>query len=210
MEAKAEVVSIAVRDRVEEAIARDGLSQATIARETGLSSATVSQYLGGTYKGNIPEIERKLRKWLDSRSRRTEMLTAMPPAPDYFPSPSALKIGGALEYLQQAADLGNIIAGPGVGKTSAAREQVRHAPNCWLATMTPDCSSVVMMLNEICDAIGVHPEYGRGARSMRIAICSKLRGSRGLLIIDEAQHSGRNRDRGNPLDSRRRPGRRSR
>ena len=114
----------------------------------------------------------------------------LPDEAPFFEGPAAANAAAALEYAQQAGDMAQVIGGPGVGKTCAAREFARRNPNCWIATMAPDCSAVAMALNEICDALRVVPEYGRGSRAMAQAIRSRVRGTHGLLIIDEVQHLG--------------------
>jgi DNA transposition AAA+ family ATPase len=182
------IISIAVRDRVDEAMARDGLSQTAVARESGLSTSAVSQFLTDSYKGNIAAVERKLAKWLTSRDRRSTMASAAIPEASFFEGPAALKIMATLEYAQQAGDMASIIGAPGVGKTRAATEYASRNPNCWIATITPSSSNVAMTLTEICDVIGVHPENFRGARSMAQIIRMRVRGTHGLLIVDEAQH----------------------
>ncbi len=181
------IAGVDVRSRVDEAMARGGLSQTTVARESGLSGSAVSQYIAGTYKGNVASVERKLAKWLTSRDRRVTTAAAIHTAP-FFEGPSAMKIMAALEYAQQAGDMASVIAIPGVGKTETAREYAKQNPNCWLATSTPSSSNVAMMLTEICEVIGVHPENFRGARSMAQIIRMRIRGTHGLLIVDEAQH----------------------
>lgn len=188
MEESAKVIQIAVRGRVEDAIARDALSQTLVARESGLSSSAVSQYLTGMYKGNVASVERKLAKWLTSRDRRTSLAASSIKEAPFFEGPAALRIMAALEYVQQAGDMASIIAAPGIGKTSTAEEYAKRNPNCWIATITPSSANVAMTLTEICDATGVHPENFRGARSMAQQIRIRVRGTHGLLIIDEAQH----------------------
>ncbi|MGB3551257.1 MAG: AAA family ATPase [Candidatus Binatus sp.] len=182
------ITSADVRPSVDEAMARDGLSQTAVARESGLSTSAVSQYLAGNYKGNLAAVERKLAKWLVSRDRRSTMTSAAIPEAAFFEGPAALKIMATLEYAQQAGDMASIIGAPGVGKTRAANEYAGRNPNCWIATITPSSSNVAMTLTEICDVIGVHPENFRGARSMAQIVRMRVRGTHGLLIVDEAQH----------------------
>lgn len=177
-----------VRQRVEDAMARDGLSQTLVSRESGISSSALSQYLAGTYKGSAPAVDRKLDKWLQSRDRRLNLTTTTLAEAQFFEGPAALKIMATLEYAQQAGDMASIIGAPGVGKTRAANEYQSRNPNCWIATITPSSSNVAMTLTEICDVIGVHPENFRGARSMAQIVRMRVRGTHGLLIVDEAQH----------------------
>jgi DNA transposition AAA+ family ATPase len=186
----ARVIEISVRGRVEDVVGRESLSQTLVARESGLSSSAVSQYLTGTYKGNVAAVEQKLGKWLQSRDRRTTLTASRIKEAPFFEGPAALRIMATLEYAQQAGDMASIIAAPGIGKTTTAEEYARRNPNCWIATITPSSANIAMTLTEICDAIGVHPENFRGARSMAQIIRMKVRGTHGLLIIDEAQQLG--------------------
>ncbi len=184
------ITSADVRPSVDEAMARDGLSQTAVARESGLSTSAVSQYLAGNYKGNIAAVERKLAKWLEARNRRTSVLAAMIPEAGFFEGPAASRILAALQYSQQANDMVQVIGGPGVGKTRTAREYASRNPNCWVATMWPDCAGLGMALTEVCEAVGVPSEYGHSARAMARDIRNKIRGTHGLLILDEVQHLG--------------------
>jgi DNA transposition AAA+ family ATPase len=191
MEETAKVIPITsadVRPSVDEAMARDGLSQTLVARESGLSAATISQYLAGTYKGSVAAVERKLAKWLTSRDRRTSLTATAIREAEFFEGPAAMKIMATLEYAQQAGDMASVIGAPGTGKTRTANEYAARNPNCWIATITPSSANVAMTLTEICDVIGIHPENFRGARSMAQIIRMRIRGTHGLLIVDEAQH----------------------
>jgi DNA transposition AAA+ family ATPase len=97
-----------------------------------------------------------------------------------------------LTYAQMAADLAVIYGGPGVGKTRTISHYQKTSPNVWIATMTPDCSTVPAMIEEIADAFGLHGGGTVSSSRMRRAMCRKMRGTTGLLIVDEAQHLGNN------------------
>ncbi|MGL9772857.1 MAG: helix-turn-helix domain-containing protein [Sodalis sp. (in: enterobacteria)] len=48
-------------------MARSGYTQRKVADKTGLSGATISQYLKGVYNGNIDNVEGTLRDFLTVR-----------------------------------------------------------------------------------------------------------------------------------------------
>ena len=60
-----------LRDRLRITLEEDkNLSQARLAKESDISSATLSQFLGGTYAGNQQNVARKLAGWLNVRDER--------------------------------------------------------------------------------------------------------------------------------------------
>ncbi len=162
------------------------LTQAQLAREVGISSSAVNQWLQGVYAGDNEAIEAKLRIWLDAYHERRRSGEQMPAAPDWVPTPTGQRIIGALGYAQVAGDIAVIYGGAGVGKTSAIRHYATGALQVWHVTMTPASASVVTALEEICAAIGIN-EQGGAARLHR-AIVRRVRGTGGLIVIDEAQH----------------------
>ncbi len=162
------------------------LSQAVVARESGVSSAAFNQWLNGNYSGSNEAVETKLRMWIEAHQARIAADDQLPAAPDYVDTPTAARVVAALGYAQIAGDIAVAYGAAGLGKTTACLRYRTSRPNVWIATMDPACAGVVTCLQEICDAIGV-PDTG-GARAMARAIAKRVRDTHGLLVIDEAQH----------------------
>lgn len=176
-----------IRQRLQAAMNSDKRNtQAVIARETGISGSAISQWLKGVYPGDNDQIESRLSIWLTALDERRMEGEMMPSAPVYVVTPTATRIIGALCYAQAAGDIAVIYGGAGLGKTTSVRHYVAQSLNVWHVTMTPASASVVTSLEEICETLGV-AEQGGAAKLFR-AIVRKVRGSRGLLVIDEAQH----------------------
>ncbi|MDP1696470.1 MAG: AAA family ATPase [Xanthomonadaceae bacterium] len=163
------------------------LSQARIAKESGLSTTVVSQWLSGTYPGDNAAVEAKLQRWIDTTQAQREHAARLPAAPDYVATPSSERVIAALTYAQVAGDIAVIYGGAGLGKTSAIRAYARRAPNVWHCTMTPASASVATALEEIAEAVGAGAATGGAAKLFR-AVCKRADDSAGLLVIDEAQH----------------------
>lgn len=180
-------VPTSARDRMREAMRQAGLSQAAAAREVGISPSALNQWLQGKYAGSNEEIESKVENWLSARGREDDGSCALPAVPAFFRSPSSQKILDTLAYGQMAGDIVCIYGGPGVGKTVSLRQYRDTNPSVWIATMAPDSAPVVPSLEEVAEAVGIRDAAG-GARKIARAIRRKVEGTRGLLIIDEAQH----------------------
>jgi hypothetical protein len=183
---------IDVREHIQELLRLDaGLTQTRIARESGVNNGVLSQWLQSKppYDNHMPTVD-KLVKWLESRERRRETGEALPPTLAYVPTPSSEKIMAALTYAHMAADLAVIYGGAGVGKTRTISHYQENNPNVWVATMTPDCSTVSATLEEIAESFGIRSEGGVSSSRRRRLLCRKMRGTGGLLVIDEAQHLG--------------------
>lgn len=166
-----------------------GISQAKLAGQIGRSPAAVSQFLKGVYPGaeGNEKLARLLEQWLESRTEKQRSLGEIPPVPPYTETGSSRRIFSALRYAQTFGDSCVIYGAPGVGKTCTAREYQRRAPNVWIATMSPATSTITAALRKVCEAMGIQ-DAGNAAWRMESAITRRLRGSDGLLIIDEAQH----------------------
>ena len=57
-----------VRSAIRELIDSKAISGAALARETGTSTATVSQFLNGKYKGDNDTVAASLNTWLESHT----------------------------------------------------------------------------------------------------------------------------------------------
>lgn len=176
-----------LREHVRAAMGADKrLSQAALAKEAGISSAVVNQWLSASYTGNNETIDTKMRMWLDAHRARVAAGDQLPEAPAYVDTPTAQRVISALGYAQVAGDIAVAYGAAGLGKTSACVQYQRSRPNVWIATMDPATAGVVSCLQEVCETLGL-PETG-GARAMSRAIAKRVRDTCGLLVIDEAQH----------------------
>lgn len=174
-----------LRSRVAELI-NGGMSQTELARLAGTSGSTVGRWLAGKYEGDNSKIERQLGAALDSIADRKAANDALPAAPDYIATPTADRVADTLSYAHTASDVVVIYGGAGVGKTEAVRAYATRSPNVWISTATPASSSVVAALEDVADALGV--QAPNGAARLHRAVVKRMRGTFGLLIIDEAQN----------------------
>lgn len=166
--------------------ALEGMSQSDLARLAGTSASTVGRWLSGKYEGDNAKVERQIEAALHALADRQAQAAALPAAPDYIATPSSERIVAALRYAHVASDVVVIYGGAGVGKTQSLSHYAKGAPNVYVATATPASAGVVPALEEVADAL--HVPIASGAARLHRAICKRLRGTFGLLIVDEAQH----------------------
>lgn len=162
------------------------LSQAKIAAESGVSSTTLSQWLGGIYGGDNAAIEAKMLRWAETMQAQRAQAAAMPAMPDYIETPTCVRVIAALRYAQMAGDIAVVYGAAGLGKTQAIKHFKTLAPNVWHATMTKASATVVPALEVIVEALGLTPTGG--ANKLHAVVCKRLVNTNGLLVIDEAQH----------------------
>ena len=168
-------------------IAEASITQATVSRGSGVASATLSQFLSGSYAGDNMKVASQLARWLDARHREAEVLEAAPPEPTFVMTPTATKVMTALQHAQVLGDMALIVGAPGVGKSASARQYAAKTPRVVTATASPAVRTVSAILSTIITAItGRAPTY-----RVRVECTNFIRqalGSGWLLVIDEAQH----------------------
>ncbi|OHD26098.1 MAG: hypothetical protein A2Y38_15530 [Spirochaetes bacterium GWB1_59_5] len=102
-------------------------------------------------------------------------------------TPTASKIVGVLAYSQMAGDIGCIYGGAGLGKTVTLHAYAEQNPSVWIAEMNACSAAVASALEVVCEVTGVRGTAGRPVRMLG-DIGKRLKGTGGLLIVDEAQH----------------------
>lgn len=172
---------------VREAIATAGITQASAARQIGISAPVLTQWLAGTYAGDNAGVAAKASAWMASREARARAVESIPNVPEFLPTESSETVRRVLSYTHQSADIGMVYGAAGMGKTTALRMYAKASPNVWIATMTPATAGLVSALEEVASATGAAVR-GSGAAALHRSIVTRLRGSGGLLVIDEAQH----------------------
>ena len=176
--------SVQIQPRIESILA-GGMSQARLAKEVGVSSAAVNQWLKGCYGGDNEGLERKLATWIETCDAR--QAEPLPAAPSWVETPTGRRVISGLTFAQNYADIAMIHGAPGLGKTFAIRQYTRTFPNVWLMTACPTTGSKAAALQEIAEAVGLRGLSNRPNETRR-EIVRKVTNTRGLIVIDEAQH----------------------
>ncbi|ECL1758782.1 AAA family ATPase [Salmonella enterica] len=160
------------------------LTQMVVAKETGLSDATISAFRKGKYKGDNASVSESLIAWYGNWQRRN----TLPERPQFVETQTVKELRDLFQSVRVMGCINVIVGAPGVGKTVTARDYCSN-PNTWMITLSPAHSSVTECLLELADALGLK-DVSKNKGDLSRAIRRKLTGVQGLLIVDEADHLG--------------------
>lgn len=164
------------------------LSWASFSKESGIPAGTLQPFCADKYQGDNEAIARKLFQFMQAVESQRSRQATIPTDPGYFDTATAARF----QTLLQIAHMGRITViatGPGTGKTISFKEYAARAQPCWIATMKPSNFAPRSMVEEVHKAFGIEPRFQTTASASRVVI-ERVKGRRGLLIIDEANHLG--------------------
>ncbi len=172
--------------RVKALLEQSTVTQAQIAKEIGVSGSTVNQLLNGNYKADPTAMVQKLANWLTARDQRADA----PRDPGFVMTETAKQIMADMGYALTTQSIVIIHGISGVGKTTALREFQRNNNNVWVITTSPSRATMTECLYELAMELGLEnaPRLrGPLARALR----RRLRNTKGLIVVDEADHVDR-------------------
>lgn len=175
----------AVRDEVKALIEREGVNPKQIAAESGQGYSTVHAFLAGSYRGDNGGVAEKLQRWLETRKERAKTIAVLPAELPFVATPTADDIFGILSFAQAAQDFAVIVGSAGIGKTRAIEQYARGHANVWVITADPSMKKASNLLSILSDDLDVRER--RNAHLSR-ALSARVRGTGGLVVVDEAQH----------------------
>ncbi|MGY3873459.1 AAA family ATPase [Aeromonas dhakensis] len=172
--------------RVKALLEQSIVTQAQIAKEIGVSGSTVNQLLNGNYKADPTAMLQKLANWLTAREQRADA----PRDPGFVMTETARQINADMGYALTTQSIVIIHGISGVGKTTALREFQRKHNNVWVITTSPSRATMTECMYELAMELNMEnaPRLrGPLARALR----RRLRNTKGLIVVDEADHLDR-------------------
>lgn len=159
-----------------------GLSQNALSRALGVSTAAVSQYLSGEYKGNLDIFEKKVKSLIEKEVERSSRKKLEIPTVN---TQNLKKFWEVATICHLDSELGVVYGESGLGKTRACRAYADRFPDVILieADLGYTAVDVFSELSQKCGLDG-----GGTIRKMFEAIIGKLKNSGRLIILDEAEH----------------------
>ncbi|HOX52675.1 MAG TPA: AAA family ATPase [Fibrobacteria bacterium] len=164
-------------------MAETSISQVRVAKAIGMSNSIVSQYLSGTYAGDIDAVENKVKQWLDLEIQRSERPFLA--STEVIPTHAVTEITQALRIAARDRDM-VVITGPaGAGKTTTLQAYARQNSSSILIEADHGYTAMALFA-ELCDCLSL-PTKGTLHELLR-RVVEKLRDSDRLIIVDEAEH----------------------
>lgn len=161
-------------------------SQSKAAAELGWSTAALSTYLNGKYKGNLENFERSLQEVFGNKSAAEQLKSAE--VSGVYKSTSISK--GVYETIRLCHLKGGLAiecGDAGIGKTMACRKYAEEYPTTAIyVTVNPCRVTLNAFLKLLCRVMKIQTSGRKDEMWFRLA--DSFAGERKVLIIDEAQH----------------------
>ena len=158
-------------------------TQTQVAKEIGLSTATISQFLDGSYKGNNKKVKNTIDKYIEQIKERSKIKNGISFYPELYNSRQTLFI---CNYAHLNNDIALICGAAGAGKTTALNHYKANNIGVIMVTADPCCSTTLGILKRILLALN---KPIKGDKSVMFNdLINYFKGSNKLLIIDEADN----------------------
>jgi DNA transposition AAA+ family ATPase len=171
-------LTLALREAMEER----KLSQSAVSRALGISTAVLSQWLSGTYPGNVTKINKAVKGFLERLQERLRVPKKTIP---FQMTTVATKVFEIARMVHLDSEIGVVYGDSGIGKTASITEYV--ARNSDVVFIEADLGYTAKVLfQELSKRLGIDPSGS--IHDMFEGVVAKLKHSERLIIIDEAEH----------------------
>lgn len=171
----------AIINQLNDYMAKSGASQTKVAKALGISSATLSYFLKGTYTGDIQAICDKVKDYLEVEAQRAALKTN-----EGIIQTKCYKTIHKFCSLVLAHQICGMLTGDaGCGKTTALKAFAKAHPSVIMIEADHGYTAKALF-DELCYTLGLDDRGSLHQKLVRIV--DKLNGSGRLIIIDEAEH----------------------
>lgn len=172
-----------VREELEIFLKVQNISQAALGRAIGVSSASISTFRKGEYKGNNKELGRKIKLYLDDYTSKDKGADTQ--SVQVYESHDKQMADFVINEAVRDKEIAIIVGCAGSGKSTIAKDYARIHPNAILIEATLH-STARVILDELCERL--HISGGRNLHEKVILIAKELKRRDVVILIDEAEH----------------------
>lgn len=158
------------------------ISQAALGRAIGVSSASISTFRKGEYKGNNKELGRKIKLYLDNYAKKKSKDIK---EVAIFESKDKQMADFVINEAVRDKEIAIIVGCAGSGKSTIAKDYSRLHPNAILIEATLH-STARVILDELYER--THISGGRNLHEKVLLIAKELKRRDVVIFIDEAEH----------------------
>ncbi|MFN1148661.1 AAA family ATPase [Serratia liquefaciens] len=168
-----------IREKLIQLLEGGSYTQKQVAAKSKLSTSVVSQYMNGTYEGNVDNVENKLNDFFFRESKRihgdVEFVSTVL-------AETALEV---IDNVHSDCDIGVIYGSAGMGKSMVLREYALRNSTAILIEADPGYTTKVL-LQELCVKLRVKKTTGTIHELSERCVLA-LRGTGQVVLIDESE-----------------------
>lgn len=164
-----------------------GLSIAQASKEIGVSTATLSRWIRGTYDGDVPAVTEKVSRWLKTRQEAQQRDLSGAGLDRHVDLGVTEEIMSVLAHAQAAADVVLIHGRSGAGKSWASKRYCDTHSAAYRVAMTGAVVTLSGLLTRVAEAVGAGARH-TSALAAETAVIGRLQDRGALLCVDEAHH----------------------
>ncbi|MBR8466358.1 AAA family ATPase [Campylobacter sp. faydin G-140] len=171
-------------DKLNEFLKESKISASALARAIGVSSAAISQFRQGVYKGDTKSVAIKVEKYINNYQIKSETKSTVL-KDEIFASKDAKMAKFVINEAINEREIALVYGSAGTGKTTILKEFAKNSPNAVLIEATCHTTAKVL-LEELCEALKID-----GANSINAklkAVARFLKDNDKIILIDEAEH----------------------
>jgi hypothetical protein len=159
------------------------LTQSSLAKEFGVSTSLVSQYLDGTYTGDTEKIDRKVKAFIANflEEKSTDLIDIPVVKTSVFRN-----LFDVAHICHVTKKIGIAYGPAGIGKTKAVHEYCKENPGVILIEADPVYSERDLFRALYRTLIGGEPQGS--IHEMFEACVKRLSGTKRMIIVDEAEN----------------------
>ena len=171
-----------LKERLDAALERYGISQAQAAREINYSSPVLSAYRAGTYRGDVEKLESAIIQWLARQVKARERKRV-----PVVETEDLRRITNAVQIAHVEKDIALIVADAGAGKSTAAAWYAKNNEKTTVLINVVSGMNRRMLVQEIARQLSL--DTARVPINTLIANISDTLLERDIVvIIDEADY----------------------
>jgi len=175
-------MNLGIKERLEEALERYGVSKAQVSRETNYSSSVISDYLRDKYKGDVQKLEGAIVQWLARQAKARERKRVPVVETD-----DLLRMNTAIQIAHAEKDIALIVADAGSGKTSAAAWYAKHNEKAVVLINVVSGMNRRMLVHEIARQLSI--DIMKVSYNLLVKNVSDMLFERDMVVIlDEADY----------------------
>ena len=163
-------------------LAKQGLSQASIARSIGISASALSQYMRGIYTGDVEALEKKINIYIENYHEQSGDDNKMA----ITQTADLTMVDCTCSEIVINQEMGVIYGKAGTGKTVAIKDWASKHPEAVLVETLPMMSAKELLLT-ILEALGQRNAQGSTVKLIK-DIAKLFKKSERVLLIDEAEN----------------------